>query len=145
MNPDPALTKTARTLDIREGLVTGLAMGGLALLFVFLSVELSNSSPPDLSKLGLSGIVSLVIAVLANPQGKAQKRCWWVLLVATGTGAIASAALTGFAGHPAAAPTLSVFAAAFLGLLVDGEKWSVGSPKGAGEPSKSVDGGTPHT
>ncbi|MEE1785602.1 hypothetical protein PUR71_22240 [Streptomyces sp. SP17BM10] len=128
MSDDPTRTKTANTLKIPERWVTGFAMTGLTLITVFLACELPRHHPPDLGQLGLSGIVSLIMGTLANPQGDGQGWYWKVLLAVTFVGAIVSAVLTGFSGRPAAAPAMSMFAAAFFGLLVDGEKLSVGIP-----------------
>ncbi|MGW2254595.1 hypothetical protein ACWCXH_31050 [Kitasatospora sp. NPDC001660] len=128
MNDDPSRTRAANELNLPEGVVAGIAMGALTLLILFLAFELTRDNPPDLDQFGLSGIVSLIIGALANPQGRWQRWYWYALLVLTFAGAVAGAVLTGVSKSPAAAPALSVFAAAFFGLLVDGERLSVGSP-----------------
>ncbi|MFE2412947.1 hypothetical protein ACFXDE_31875 [Kitasatospora sp. NPDC059408] len=128
MSDDPTRTKAAKELDLPEGWVSGFAMAALALIIGFLSYELSQDTTPNLGQLGLSGIVSLIIGTLANPQGKGQRFCWWALLGCTFLGAVTGALMTGLTDRSAAAPALSIFAAAFFGLLVDGEKLSVGTP-----------------
>ncbi|MEV7028353.1 hypothetical protein, partial [Kitasatospora sp. NPDC093558] len=124
----PGGSKTAAVLGIPEGVVAGIAMAGLTLIIGFLGYEMSREHAADLGQLGLSGIASLIIGTLANPQGPWQRRYWWALLGFTFLGALTGALMTGLTDRSAAAPALSIFAAAFFGLLVDGEKLSVGRP-----------------
>ncbi|MEV7028163.1 hypothetical protein [Kitasatospora sp. NPDC093558] len=144
MNKEEFPTETAYVLGIPEQVIAAIGMGGLVLLIVFLGYELWNDNPPDLDKLGLSGIVGLIVGVLVNPQGKCQKRLWYALLIGTGLGAITSAVLLiGFCSdYHAAALVMGVFAAAFFGLLVDGEKWSVGHPAPPTTAKESTADGT---
>ncbi|MFH9349661.1 hypothetical protein [Kitasatospora sp. NPDC017646] len=69
------------------------------------------------------------------PPGRSWWYWWWVLFGVAGAGTVACAAMTlpahVAADHPASPVVLSVFAGAFFGLLVDGEKWTVGDSDGA--------------
>lgn len=126
MSPEPQYR-----FKVPEGVVTGLGIGGVLVLIGFLSFELSADKPLDLGKVGLSGVVGLVAGALTNPQGGKQLALWWCLLVTTGLGTIASAwlAMADSTNYPAATPAIAAFAGAFFGLLVDGQKWSVGEAK----------------
>jgi hypothetical protein len=110
--------------ELDPGKVTVTAFAAYAVMWLFLIIALFVHNPPDLSKLGVSGLVTTVLGIIVTPQNSKHDTWWWTLAGLTGAGIVTSGVLALFdsGGFPSAAPVLAAFVGAFSGLLTDGSK-----------------------